>query len=280
MVPDVYRRFDDWELGQSAGTVPPVCPAFFHPGSWIGTDRDGNPNVTARVSRAVAEKFRGHVLRRLAEATQTCGRNLTLDAASTPPSDALVNLWSHQVEMSEELTSRALGISASEPHRAAMLVIAERLRATVARTADVMYASADDYIADLRVVQDSLARTGAVRAAYGPVQRLIWQAQTFGFHLVEMEFRQHSLVHARALERHSRARPLGRARRARAHDARGARHLPRDLADPAAQRRGRGAALHHLVHALGRGRGQRLRARAPGLCARGRRARAGRHPAL
>ena len=200
MVPDVYRRFDDWELGQSAGTVPPVCPAFFHPGSWIGTDRDGNPNVTARVSRAVAEKFRGHVLRRLAEATQTCGRNLTLDAASTPPSDALVNLWSHQVEMSEELTSRALGISASEPHRAAMLVIAERLRATVARTADVMYASADDYIADLRVVQDSLARTGAVRAAYGPVQRLIWQAQTFGFHLVEMEFRQHSLVHARALE--------------------------------------------------------------------------------
>ena len=200
MVPDVYRRFDDWELGERAGTVPPVCPAFFHPGSWIGSDRDGNPNVTARVSRQVAEKFRTHVLERLADATQTCGRNLTLDAISTPPSDALVNLWSHQVEMSEGLTARALGISASELHRAAMLVIAERLRATVARTADVMYASAEDYIADLRVVQSSLARAGAVRAAYGPVQRLIWQAQTFGFHLVEMEFRQHSLVHARALE--------------------------------------------------------------------------------
>ena len=200
MVPDVYRRFDDWELGERAGTVPPVCPAFFHPGSWIGSDRDGNPNVTARVSRAVAEKFRVHVLTRLADATQTCGRNLTLDAVSTPPSDALVNLWNHQVEMSEELTSRALGISASELHRASMLVIAERLRATVSRTSDIMYRSAGDYIADLRVVQDSLARAGAVRAAYGPVQRLVWQAQTFGFHLVEMEFRQHSLVHARALE--------------------------------------------------------------------------------
>ncbi len=200
MVPDVYRRFDDWELGERAGTVPPVCPAFFHPGSWIGSDRDGNPNVTARVSRQVAEKFRTHVLERLADATQACGRNLTLDAVSTPPSDRLVNLWSHQVEMSEELTARALGISASELHRAAMLVIAERLRATIARTSDVMYACADDYVADLRVVQSSLARAGAVRAAYGPVQRLIWQAQTFGFHLVEMEFRQHSLVHARALE--------------------------------------------------------------------------------
>ena len=200
MVPDVYRRFDDWELGERAGTVPPVCPAFFHPGSWIGSDRDGNPNVTARVSRQVAEKFRTHVLGRLADATQACGRNLTLDAISTPPSDQLVNLWSHQVEMSEELTARALGISASELHRAAMLVIAERLRATIGRVSDVMYASAEDYIADLRVVQSSLARAGAVRAAYGPVQRLIWQAQTFGFHLVEMEFRQHSLVHARALE--------------------------------------------------------------------------------
>ena len=200
MVPDVYRRFDDWELGERAGTVPPVCPAFFHPGSWIGSDRDGNPNVTARVSRQVAEKFRTHVLGRLADATQACGRNLTLDAISTPPSDQLVNLWSHQVEMSEELTARALGISASELHRAAMLVIAERLRATIGRVSDVMYASAEDYIADLRVVQSSLARAGAVRAAYGPVQRLVWQAQTFGFHLVEMEFRQHSLVHARALE--------------------------------------------------------------------------------
>ena len=207
MVPDVYRRFDDWELGEKAGTVPPVCPAFFHPGSWIGSDRDGNPNVTAKVSRQVAEKFRRHVLERLAEATETCGRNLTLDAISTPPSDALVNLWSHQVEMSEALTARALGISASELHRAAMLVIAERLRATIERTADVMYACADDYIADLRVVQSSLARSGAVRTAYGPVQRLIWQAQTFGFHLVEMEFRQHSLVHRRALadiEEHGR----------------------------------------------------------------------------
>ena len=119
MVPDVYRRFDDWELGDRAGTVAPVCPAFFHPGSWIGSDRDGNAYVTARVSRAVAEKFRVHVLERLADATQACGRNLTLDAVSTPPSDALVNLWSHQVEMSEELTARALDVSASELSRRA-----------------------------------------------------------------------------------------------------------------------------------------------------------------
>ncbi len=200
MIPEVYRRFDDWELGDKAGSVPPVCPAFFHPGSWIGSDRDGNPNVTAKVSRLVAEKYRVHVLRALADATRTVGMNLTLDTASTPPSDQLVSLWNHQCEMSEALTTRAAGISTREMHRATMLVIAERLEATIARTADVMYSSAQEYLADLRVVQLSLAKAGAVRTAYGPVQRLVWQAESFGFHLVEMEFRQHSLVHTRALD--------------------------------------------------------------------------------
>ena len=199
MVPEVYRRFDDWELGEKAGTVPPICPAFFHPGSWIGSDRDGNPNVTARVSRKVAEKFRTHMLEALAERTRYVGRNLTLDAMSTPPSEQLVNLWSHQVEMSEALSSHALEISADEMHRAAMLVIADRLDATVQRTADLMYGSADEYVNDLIVVQRSLAKAGAARTAYGPLQKVIWQAQTFGFHMVEMEFRQHSIVHARAL---------------------------------------------------------------------------------
>ena len=200
MVPEVYRRFDDWELDGKSGTVPPVCPTFFHPGSWIGSDRDGNPNVTAKVSRQVAEKYRTHVLQALAERTYTVGRNLTVDTEFTTPSEQLLNLWNHQVEMSEDLTRRAAEISTLETHRAVMIVMSKRLEATITRTADLMYDSADEYLDDLRVVQDSLVRAGAVRTAYGPVQKLIWQAETFGFHLVEMEFRQHSLVHTRALE--------------------------------------------------------------------------------
>ena len=199
MVPDAYRRFDDAVLGEKAGTVAPVCPAFFHPGSWIGSDRDGNPNVTAKVSRQVSERFRSHMLETLAAETARIGTNLTLDAEFTRPSQALQTLWDHQVEMSEALSARAEQMSASELHRAVMLVMANRLEATIARTADIMYASADELLADLRVVQDSLVQAGAVREAYGPVQRLVWQVETFGFHMVEMEFRQHSVVHARAL---------------------------------------------------------------------------------
>ena len=63
-----------------------------------------------------------------------------------------------------------------------------------------MYTGYEEFLDDLKTVQKSLAEAGAVRSAYGPVQTLIWQVETFGFHMVEMEFRQHSIVHTRALE--------------------------------------------------------------------------------
>ncbi len=198
-VPKIYRRFDDWALGGQAGRVEPLCPAFFRLGSWIGSDRDGNPNVTAKVSRAVAWKFSGHVLARLEQATRSVARDLTLESATTPPSAELVALWGRQKELSETLTGRTGVLAGSEPHRAVLTVMADRLKATAERSADLMYADADEFLADLRCVQRSLAEAGAVRAAYGPLQTLVWQAETFGFHLAEMEFRQHSVVHARAL---------------------------------------------------------------------------------
>ena len=122
------------------------------------------------MSRQVAAKYATHMIAKLADKCRRVGRNLTLEAAYTKPSDELLNLWSHQVEMSEVLTERASEISNSEPHRAVMLVMAARLDATVARNADTMYRTCDDFLADLRVVQRSLAEAGAVRAAYGPVQ--------------------------------------------------------------------------------------------------------------
>ena len=199
-IPQVYRRFDDWVLGDKAGLMPPVCPAFFHPGSWIGSDRDGNPNVTAKVSCQVARKFSDHVLGALEIETRRVGKNLTMEAETTPPSAELKSLWNHQKEMSKRLTDKAALISTKELHRAVMLVMADRLKATIDRDADLMYHSCEDYIADLKTVQRSLAEANAKRSAYGPLQDLIWQAETFGFHMVEMEFRQHSVVHSRALE--------------------------------------------------------------------------------
>ncbi len=65
------------------------------------------------------------------------------------------------------------------------------------------------FLADLRVVQESLAAAGAGRQAFGELQNLIWQAETFGFHLAGLEVRQHSEVHARVLRELRAAGPPG-----------------------------------------------------------------------
>ena len=80
-----------------------------------------------------------------------------------------------------------------------LLLATARLRATRERDADLAYPDADAFLADLRLVQESLVAAGATRQAYGELQHVVWQAETFGFHLAELEIRQHSEVHAAAL---------------------------------------------------------------------------------
>jgi phosphoenolpyruvate carboxylase len=81
----------------------------------------------------------------------------------------------------------------------ALVLAAHRVAATRRRDADLSYRAADELLTDLRTIQLSLAAAGAARQAYGELQHLIWQVESFGFHLAELEIRQHSSVHTTAL---------------------------------------------------------------------------------
>jgi phosphoenolpyruvate carboxylase len=199
-LPKVFRRLDDWLLGEAAGRATPLVRPFVRFGTWIGGDRDGNPNVTAEVTRQAAALTADRSLAALAAQTQATAHRLTLATGDTPPSDALLALWNRQRRMSTEIAEAAQEQSRNEPHRYVMLFVAARIEATRRRDADLAYPDADRLEADLAVVQDSLVQAGAPRLAYGSVQKLVWQVQTFGFHLAELEVRQHSQVHAQALE--------------------------------------------------------------------------------
>ena len=107
-----------------------------------------------------------------------------------------------------ELLAEISARSPQEPYRTYLLYTAARLEATRNRHADLAYSGPAEFIADLRLVQQSLAAASARQQAYGEVQHLIWQAETFGFHLAELEIRQHSAVHARVLAE-MRAAPAG-----------------------------------------------------------------------
>jgi phosphoenolpyruvate carboxylase len=199
LVPEVYRALDHVLLGDASGDEPSPVPPFLRFGSWVGADRDGNPNVTAAVTREAAVIQAEHALRGLEAACGRIARALTVYEDSAPPAPelrrALASAAANQPDLLAEITARSPG----EPYRAYLLYAAERLAATRTRNIDLAYNSAAEFIADLVLVQSSLAAAGAVRQAYGELQHLLWQAETFGFHLASLEVRQHSQVHAKAL---------------------------------------------------------------------------------
>ena len=199
VVPHMYRRADNALAGAQAGAEPPRIPAFLRFGSWIGGDRDGNPSVTAAVTLEAAKIHADHVLRGLEAACERIGRALTADAASTPPSPAAARILAEAVATHPEVVTALTLRAPNEPHRVALLLAGYRLAATRRGHAGVAYASVAEFLDQLRVIQASLAAAGAPRQAYGELQHLVWQTETFGFHLAELEVRQHSTVHARAL---------------------------------------------------------------------------------
>ncbi|WP_193789730.1 phosphoenolpyruvate carboxylase [Nocardiopsis lucentensis] len=199
VIPQVYRTLDAAIDPEGTGVRPPRATPFVRYGSWIGGDRDGNPFVTHEVTREAVRIQSEHVLRGLERSCDRVARTLTAYSNLTPASTALLDALSAARAGHPDLMSDVVKRSPNEPHRQALLLGAARLRATRERDADLAYPTADDFLADLRTVQDSLVEAGAVRQAYGELQHLIWQAETFGFHLAELEVRQHSEVHAAAL---------------------------------------------------------------------------------
>jgi len=202
VVPVVYRELDRALAG--ADTEPEVSgsspvPAFLRFGSWVGADRDGNPFVTAQVTRETATIQADHVLRALENATIRIGRALTLHEETTPPGAGLRRALAAASAAHPELLAEIAARSPAEPYRTYLLYAAQRINATRTRHADLAYRGPAEFLADLRLVQESLAAAGAAKQAFGELQHLIWQAETFGFHLAGLEVRQHSEVHARAL---------------------------------------------------------------------------------
>jgi phosphoenolpyruvate carboxylase len=175
MIPTMYRALDTALLQDDVGRRPPLAPAFVRFGSWAGGDRDGNPHVTARV---------------------------TLDALAVQQARGLAALERSASALPAAVTDEGV----DEPHRERLLAVIARLAAT--RDAGPgAFSGPDELVDELRAIQRSLAEIGATRFAYGKLQHLVWQVETFGFTLAELEIRQHARVHEAALAELARGEP-------------------------------------------------------------------------
>ncbi len=195
-LPAVKRRLA--RLFQLEGDILP----FLKPGSWVGGDRDGNPNVSPETLdyavRHQAELALDHYLREI----HALGAELSLAESLVATSQAL-----------KDLAASAANVSVhqqDEPYRVALTACYARMAAT--RTALLghgptrppryqaePYQSPEEFAADLAVIASSLRHNGDADLAEGRLQNLREAVAAFGFHLATMDVRQNSDVHERAV---------------------------------------------------------------------------------
>ena len=169
---------------------------ILRPGSWIGGDRDGNPNVTADVVRLATASASYTALEHYFAEITALEEELSMSARLVTVSDQLAALADQCDEPAR----------ADEPYRRALRVIHARLTATAAEILDsqpeheldlglARYQTAAELQADLDIVDRSLRGNGSAVLADDRLARLREAVRVFGFHLCGLDMRQNSDVH-------------------------------------------------------------------------------------
>ena len=177
-VPQVFEQFEQAATNRF-GTSDAVSPCIrFH--SWIGGDRDGNPNVTAdstahalkRARDAVMDMYKGH-LRIAAERLSISNRIVPLDPEVQGGLERLASV------------SPTHDRNPNELFRQAMSAILHRLES---------YRHISHFIADLEMIENALESVDAGQLARRYIRPIRWRASVFGFSIFTLDIRQNSTV--------------------------------------------------------------------------------------
>jgi phosphoenolpyruvate carboxylase len=171
-------------------------PSFLRWGTWVGGDRDGNPFVTAEVTRATLERQRALALGRYVRDAWTLERELAARAQGAGLAELSESLERDRAAL-PGVAGTARVLLAPEPWREKLRYVAARLQAARDR-AEGAYPDAQAYLDDLALVARTLEASGLGRLARGTLRDARRRAEAFGFHLATLDVRQHSGVHERA----------------------------------------------------------------------------------
>jgi len=190
-IPKLYAELEHALPGQ------PIA-SFLRMGQWIGGDRDGNPNVTAQTLEHALTRQSDVALRHYLTEVHFLGSELSLSAMLVPFGPEMLALAERSPDTNEHRQD--------EPYRRALTGMYARLAATLkaltggdaARHAVAPqnpYASAEEFLADLRVIETSLRSHHAEALAAQRLHPLIRAVEVFGFHLATVDLRQSSDKH-------------------------------------------------------------------------------------
>lgn len=178
--------------------------------SWVGGDRDGNPNVTPDETWRALLEHRIMALDVYLDRVGVLRRELTQSTKLVSVSQELADSVERDA-VGLSLRQRDLQRYSQEPYVVKLLGVEERLKqaleiaqamssGSMPATAAAAYTDPEQLLFDLRMVQSSLRQCHSPEIAdSGRLPHLIRQVEAFGFHLATLDIRQHSEEHAKAL---------------------------------------------------------------------------------
>ncbi|MDQ0661634.1 phosphoenolpyruvate carboxylase [Arthrobacter ulcerisalmonis] len=171
-------------------------------GSWIGGDRDGNPNVTAAVTREILQIQNQSAIRISIGMIDELISILSNSTALAGADDALLESIDEDLQKLPGLDKRVLELNAQEPYRLKLTCIKAKLINTGKRVAANSnhehgrdYNGTDELLADLHLLELSLRNHSAALAADGSLARVRRAIASFGLHLATLDIREHADHH-------------------------------------------------------------------------------------
>ncbi len=170
-------------------------------GTWVGGDRDGNPNVTHTLTRQILDLQHERALKMFAPAIASLAQTLSQSTRIVEISDELLDsLEKDRVEL-PAVWDEFWNLDEEEPYRLKCAFIYERLRNGIAAadgaaaTNDKLrYTNVEPLLADLQLMLDSLEANQSSASANGEVRRVMQRISAFGMTLATMDIRQHAEV--------------------------------------------------------------------------------------
>ncbi len=211
-VPAMYRNLEKSVRRMYPESAQHIrIPSLLRFGSWIGGDRDGNPNVkpetTALALRLQAREALAEYIVRIT----SLSHQLTFSSLLCQPSpELLASLEAEGELLSEQLFSDSPNRFSHEPYRRKLYVMRLRLESSLRGMRKRLagqeptgaghgYHSEREFLTDLYLIRDSLHSHGDINIANGELQDLIRLVETFGFALVQLDLRQESSRHSAAV---------------------------------------------------------------------------------
>ncbi|WP_273852649.1 phosphoenolpyruvate carboxylase [Guptibacillus spartinae] len=162
-------------------------------GSWIGGDRDGNPFVTPEVTWSTLKRQREVVISKYKESVKNLMRQLS-------QSTNRISICSELMESIEEDKRQLPNVKEwGVPHEAYRVKLAYVLEKLTQVNRENGYKNTEQFIADLKLISNSLRQHFPEGAHFSELNKLIRQASLFGFHLATLDVRNHSGEHEGAI---------------------------------------------------------------------------------